>query len=361
TEPDGLLRTNYSCVLTNVGAALHGFHDVMKDISKHYSQKATIELELPTTTQKLITTNDCILSSVVALTNGAGKIASFFSNNVDYFVASLSYGPKTGSGFISPLSAECMLQYKKKAAAYMKALRKPLLESVPYEEALANRRVLLSSTESREGLAQQEKEHWMLEAQLAKIKLEKENQRIADKLKSTSSGQVVGVAQEKAAVATATGQEEASAKAVPEPVHSASEIGILTRTSDSEAPDVESREDLIRNHYMTRIVELTSQLQLADSKSVHFYAECRALSKRLALAEKSKEALTEEMKVASQSISRLQDELTTTKRSYEDQLSMMSDHLCSMNETLSKQREEIDTLKMSSKVWEGRASLRSNS
>lgn len=31
----------------------------------------------------------------------------------------------------------------------------PLAESVPYAEALANRRVLLSSTESREGLAQQ--------------------------------------------------------------------------------------------------------------------------------------------------------------------------------------------------------------
>uniref|UniRef100_A0A8C4KZI4 Protein phosphatase 1 regulatory subunit 21 n=1 Tax=Equus asinus TaxID=9793 RepID=A0A8C4KZI4_EQUAS len=362
TEPDGLLRTNYGSVLTNVGAALRGLHDVMKDISKHYSQKATIEHELPTATQKLVTTNDCILSSVVALTNGAGKIASFFSNNVDYFIASLSYGPKAASGFISPLSAECMLQYKKKAAAYMKALRKPLLESVPYEEALANRRVLLSSTESREGLSQQvqqslekiskleqEKEHWMLEAQLAKIKLEKENQRIADKLKSTSSGQVAGPSQENATMVNATGQEEASAKAVLDPVHSTSLIGILTRTSDGEVPDVESREDLIKNHYMARIVELTSQLQLADSKSVHFYAECRALSKRLALAEKSKEALTEEMKAASQNISRLQDELTTTKRSYEDQLSMMSDHLCSMNETLSKQREEIDTLKMSSK------------
>uniref|UniRef100_A0A7N9CVD4 Protein phosphatase 1 regulatory subunit 21 n=1 Tax=Macaca fascicularis TaxID=9541 RepID=A0A7N9CVD4_MACFA len=351
TEPDGLLRANYSSVLTNVGAALHGFHDIMKDISKHYSQKATIEHELPTATQKLITTNDCILSSVVALTNGAGKIASFFSNNLDYFIASLSYGPKAASGFISPLSAECMLQYKKKAAAYMKSLRKPLLESVPYEEALANRRILLSSTESREGLAQQvqqslekiskleqEKEHWMLEAQLAKIKLEKENQRIADKLKNTSSGQLVGLAQENAAVSNAAGQDEATAKAVSEPIQSTSLV-----------PDVESREDLIKNHYMARIVELTSQLQLADSKSVHFYAECRALSKRLALAEKSKEALTEEMKLASQNISRLQDELTTTKRSYEDQLSMMSDHLCSMNETLSKQREEIDTLKMSSK------------
>uniref|UniRef100_A0A2K5RPX1 Protein phosphatase 1 regulatory subunit 21 n=1 Tax=Cebus imitator TaxID=2715852 RepID=A0A2K5RPX1_CEBIM len=320
TEPDGLLRTNYSSVLTNVGAALHGFHDVMKDISKHYSQKATIEHELPTATQKLVTTNDCILSSVVALTNGAGKIASFFSNNLDYFIASLSYGPKAASGFISPLSAECMLQYKKKAATYMKSLRK-------VQQSLEK----ISKLE-------QEKEHWMLEAQLAKIKLEKENQRIADKLKSTSSGQLVGLAQENAAVSNAAGQDEATAKAVSEPIQSTSLV-----------PDVESREDLIKNHYMARIVELTSQLQLADSKSVHFYAECRALSKRLALAEKSKEALTEEMKLASQNISRLQDELTTTKRSYEDQLSMMSDHLCSMNETLSKQREEIDTLKMSSK------------
>ncbi|XP_022360092.1 protein phosphatase 1 regulatory subunit 21 isoform X3 [Enhydra lutris kenyoni] len=320
TEPDGLLRTNYGSVLTNVGAALHGFHDVVKDISKHYSQKATIEHELPTATQKLITTNDCILSSLVALTNGAGKITSFFSNNVDCFIASLSYGPKAASGFISPLSAECMLQYKRKAAAYMKALRK-------VQQSLEK----ISKLE-------QEKEHWMLEAQLAKIKLEKENQRIADKLRSTSSGQGLGLAQENATGVNAAGREDVSAKAMLDPAHSTSLV-----------PDVESREDLIKNHYMARIVELTSQLQLADSKSVHFYAECRALSKRLALAEKSKDALTEEMKVAGQNISRLQDELTTTKRSYEDQLSMMSDHLCSMNETLSKQREEIDTLKMSSK------------
>ena len=34
--------------------------------------------------------------------------------------------------------------------------------------------------------------------------------------------------------------------------------------------------------------------------------QCRALSKRLALAEKSKETLTEEMRLASQNISRLQ-------------------------------------------------------
>uniref|UniRef100_A0A8D0KTT1 Protein phosphatase 1 regulatory subunit 21 n=1 Tax=Strix occidentalis caurina TaxID=311401 RepID=A0A8D0KTT1_STROC len=361
TKPEGLLRTNYGLVFTNIAVTLHGFHDTLKDISKHYSQKATLEQDVPTATQKLITTNDCILSSVVALTNGVGKIASFFSNNLDHFTTSLSYGPKGGTEFISPLSAECMLQYKKKAVAYMKSLKKPCADSVPYEEALANRRVLLSSTESREGLAQQvqqslekiakleqEKEHWMLEAQLAKIKLEKENQ----KLKNSLSGHLTETIQEHSVLPNVAEQkQETTEKSPREPIKSTSLIGMLTITTDNEkAPDVESREDLIKNHYMARIAELTSHLQLADSKSVHFHAECRALAKRLSLAEKSKESLTEELKLASQNTSRLQDELMTTKRSYEDQLSMMSDHLCSMNETLTKQREEIDTLKMTSKV-----------
>ncbi|KAM5293005.1 protein phosphatase 1 regulatory subunit 21 isoform 5-T5 [Ctenodactylus gundi] len=361
TEPDGLLQTNYSSILTHVGAALHGFHDVMKDISKRYSQKAALEHELPTATQKLVTTNDCILSSLVALTSAAGKMASFFSNNVGYLTASLSYGPRAASGFTSPRAAECMLRYKQKAAAYVQAVRKPLVESVPYAEALANRRVLLSSTESREGLAQQvqqslekiskleqEKEHWMLEAQLAKVKLERGTQRLADTLRS--GGQQEGAAPGPGAPAHAHAEPaQQSASVVSAGPLLSLLVGMVTRTSDGEVPDAESREDLIKNHYMARIAELTSQLQVADSKSVHFYAECRALSKRLALAERSKDSLTEEMRLASQSVSRLQDELTTTKRSYEDQLSMMSDHLCSMNETLSRQREEIDTLKLCSR------------
>lgn len=67
----------------------------------------------------------------------------------------------------------------------------------------------------------------MLEAQLAKIKLEKENQRIAEKLKSTSSRQVVGLALENSAVVSATGQEEAAAKAVLESVPSTSLVSVV--------------------------------------------------------------------------------------------------------------------------------------
>ena len=49
-----------------------------------------------------------------------------------------------------------------------------------------------------------------------------------------------------------------------------------------------------------------------------------------------------------------QDELQTTTRSYEDQLSMMSEHLAGMNEKLTTQKDEIDMLKyqlQNPKVW----------
>lgn len=37
--------------------------------------------------------------------------------------------------------------------------------------------------------------------------------------------------------------------------------------------DEESREHLIKTHYMTRVGELTTQLQISDSKAVHFHSE----------------------------------------------------------------------------------------
>uniref|UniRef100_A0A667X754 Protein phosphatase 1 regulatory subunit 21 n=1 Tax=Myripristis murdjan TaxID=586833 RepID=A0A667X754_9TELE len=288
-QQDAMPQSSTSAVFTQLAACLHSLHDAIKEMSKHYNQKATLEQELPTVTQKLRTTTECLLGSLGSLTNSTGK---------------------------------------------------PRPQSVPYREALSNRRILTSSTESREGLTQQvqqsqekiarleqEKEHWLLEAQLGKVRLEKENQRIADL---------------EAQLAAALGGSPTAHTALK--IFSSQSMGVLLFSL------VESREQLIKTHYMARVGELTTQLQISDSKAVHFHSECRALAKRLAIAEKSRETLSEEVKLANQNITRLQDELATTKRSYEDQLSMMSDHLCSMNETLSKQREEIDTLKLGSKV-----------
>uniref|UniRef100_H2M5Q3 Protein phosphatase 1 regulatory subunit 21 n=1 Tax=Oryzias latipes TaxID=8090 RepID=H2M5Q3_ORYLA len=325
---DAMPQTSVAAVFTQLAACLHSLHDSVKEMSKHYNQKASMEQELPTVTQKLCTTTECLLGSLCSLTSSTGKIATFFSNNLDFFTSS-GYSPRGSTVTLNPLQAESMLANKKRAAAFIHALKRPRAPSVPYSEALSNRRVLTSSTESREGLTQQvqqslekiarleqEKEHWLLEAQLGKVRLEKENQRIAEL--------------EAQLAAAALGGSPDSQRAA--------------------AADEESREQLIKSHYMCRVGELTTQLQISDSKAVHFHSECRALAKRLTIAEKARETLSEDVKLANQKITHLQDELATTKRSYEDQLSMMSDHLCSMNETLSKQREEIDTLKLGSKV-----------
>ncbi|KAJ7987520.1 hypothetical protein DPEC_G00327350 [Dallia pectoralis] len=367
---DAMPQSSSSAVFTQLAACLHSLHDAFKEMSKHYSQKASLEQELPTVTQKLRTTNECLLSSLGTLTNSTGKIATFFSNNLDFFTSSTGYCPRGGAGGLNPLQAESMLGNKKRASEYMQAVRKTRPESVPYTEALLNRRVLTSSTESREGLTQQvvasqekiarleqEKEHWLLEAQLGKVRLEKESQRILDLEAQLSSIQgggspalSLGPAPDSPALTSLEDGEVNDRGTGKEASLSANLFGMLTTTpTNEEVGDEDAREKLIKAHYMARVGDLTTQLQISDSKAVNFHAECRALAKRLAIAEKSRETLSEEVKLAKQNITRLQDELATTKRSYEDQLSMMSDHLCVMNETLSKQREEIDTLKLGAK------------
>lgn len=363
---DAMPQSSTSAVFTQLAGCLHSLHDAIKEMSKHYNQKASLEQELPTVTQKLCTTTECLLGSLGSLTSSTGKIATFFSNNLDFFTSS-GYSPRGSTAALNPLQAESMLANKKRAAAYIHAIQKSRPQSVPYREALSNRRILTSSTESREGLTQQvqqslekiarleqEKEHWLLEAQLGKVRLEKESQRITD-LEAQLAAALGGSPnpQTPAAGTLAQNHEEAEMELKASGKDSmlcTSLVGMLcTMPTVENVGDEESREQLIKTHYMARVGELTTQLQISDSKAVHFHSECRALAKRLAIAEKSRETLSEEVKQANQNITRLQDELTTTKRSYEDQLSMMSDHLCSMNETLSKQREEIDTLKLGSK------------
>lgn len=44
------------------------------EMSKHYNQKASLEQELPTVTQKLSTTSECLLGSLGSLTSSTGKV-----------------------------------------------------------------------------------------------------------------------------------------------------------------------------------------------------------------------------------------------------------------------------------------------
>lgn len=79
----------------------------------------------------------------------------------------------------------------------------------------------------------------MLEAQLAKIRLEKENMRVADKLKNSVSDQLIDAACETAVMLNATDQEKDAAaveKALRDPVKSTSLVRYLLFLSCCQSP-----------------------------------------------------------------------------------------------------------------------------
>ncbi|CAB1338457.1 unnamed protein product [Coregonus sp. 'balchen'] len=283
---DSMPQSSSSAVFTQLAACLHSLHDAVKEMSTHYSQKASLEQELSTITQKLRTTNECLLASLGSLTSSTGKIATFFSNNLDFFTSSTGYSPRGGAGALNPLQAESMLGHR------------------PY--ASVKLFIMLKVVASQEKIArlEQEKEHWLLEAQLGRVRLEKESQRIQDLERQLSSALGGGGCPALTSLEDGEVEERGAGK---EAMLSTSLVGMLTTTpTNEEVGDEESREQLIKTHYMARVGELTTQLQVSDSKAVNFHAECRALAKRLAIAEKSRETLTEDVKLANQNITCLQ-------------------------------------------------------
>uniref|UniRef100_A0A671R1V4 Protein phosphatase 1 regulatory subunit 21-like n=1 Tax=Sinocyclocheilus anshuiensis TaxID=1608454 RepID=A0A671R1V4_9TELE len=71
---DGMCQSSANAVFTQMSVCLHGLHDAATELSQHYSQKESLEQDLPTVTQKFHTTNECLLSSLASLTNSCSKV-----------------------------------------------------------------------------------------------------------------------------------------------------------------------------------------------------------------------------------------------------------------------------------------------
>jgi len=85
------------------------------------------------------------------------------------------------------------------------------------------------------------------------------------------------------------------------------QLGVVERGGAvPDTSDEATREALLHAHLSSRIEELTSQLQLADSNAVSSHAECRALSRRLQISSKARLKAQEQLTQANASISHLQ-------------------------------------------------------
>ncbi|XP_033733820.1 protein phosphatase 1 regulatory subunit 21-like isoform X2 [Pecten maximus] len=357
---------NHFSFFVSLSKVLQDLDTSVRDVSKHYNSKVSLEHQLPTATQKLKTTDECIVSSLISMVTCTGKISAFFSVNVDFFKENPGYRTRgssigTDTAVDGPRSGPATVCFRQKASTYLSQLSGPCPETVPHRVAVQNRKVLLSSTESREGLSkqlttaqtrvnklEQEKEHWMLELQLLQIKHDKETEKVQKLEKELASRLASGAMKDSIEdnISKEPSSRTSSLDAVipQNPEAKAAMFGKLDMVSAGSS-DAETREVLIKNHFTNRINDQALQLQLVESKAVNFHSEVRALHKQLQIADKSKTRCEEELKDSSQHLAQLRDELQTTTKSYEGQLSMMSEHLASMNEKLAQQKDEIDDLK----------------
>lgn len=349
-SPTFSVLSSHANLFEHLSRALNSLHESTKELSRHFNAKVSLEHQLPTATQRLKVTHECILTAVISLVTCTSKISAFFSGNLSFFTYSYAALERTLQSQRHLPANPAVTVLRQRATDYLSLINRPPPESVPYTIALQNRKTVYSFTESKDSLTQQvvslqerlshleqEREHWMLETQLMQMKYQKESQKVLS-LQKSSINSLEAQIEDPAGI-------KPSREGATCGVLSSSLLGRVDLAEGENSEEAELREDLVTKHYSRRVTELTSNLQLADSKAVHFYAECRALQKRLVLCQREKDKMQSELTQANQCIAQLKDELQTTTRSYEGQLSMMSEHLAAMNERLTSQKDEIDLLR----------------
>uniref|UniRef100_K1PYE2 Protein phosphatase 1 regulatory subunit 21 n=1 Tax=Magallana gigas TaxID=29159 RepID=K1PYE2_MAGGI len=153
-------QKNHAHFFSHLCQALKDLNNAVREVSKHYNAKVSLEHQLPTATQRLKTTDECVVSSLISLVTCTGKFNAFLSGNLEFFSQSAGYrtrGSSIGIDSVTegPRSNPAIVCYRQKAAGYLSSLASTAPDSVPHQVAVQNRQTLLSSAESKEGLSKQ--------------------------------------------------------------------------------------------------------------------------------------------------------------------------------------------------------------
>ncbi|XKL66568.1 hypothetical protein PGB90_009988 [Kerria lacca] len=232
---------------------------------------------------------------------------------------------------INQKSADTM-GFKKKARSYLRSLKKEKSEHISYEEALENKKkmqeyIMLNNTlrdelKTLENVLislEQEKTYFMNEYEILQIKL---NSKINETIQKSN-----------------------------DVLETTNEMGKYT-LFENISPEILAREKNIQTYMNRKLNEIMIIKQEACSKARTYMLECKALQRRLENCIVEKHLLENEYTKFKKISLESREELSTISQNYESQLSMMSEHVASLNEKLTLQSEEIDNLKyqLSNKV-----------
>lgn len=317
----------------------------IKDLAEAYSTKNTLEHELPTFSESLLTADECIVKSLSAMAAASLKLSGILADSRPELWKSVipSLPNNTQNKSISIVAS-----FRKKGAPYASLEQE---EPIPYEEALRIReevqnksviceslREQLNQSRERGTKLEKEKEHWRLEYQLLQLSHKKKVKDLEEQVQSLS-GTSTPLSSDGLGDGDSCPQMNALGSGYVTNLLGRLELPITLTT------EMESREQEVKNYFTERINELLTACQEAESKCDAVSAECQVLQKRLQLSLQSKQQVETAFQEAQDALTRLQDELHTTSQNYEAQLSIMSEHLANMNDKLTVQCDEIDQLK----------------
>ncbi|KAL8601555.1 hypothetical protein ACOMHN_003821 [Nucella lapillus] len=186
--------------------SLEQLQEAVREMSKVYNAKVSLEHQLPAATPKLKMIDECVVSSLVSMVTSTAKMSAFMMDNLEFFTASAEVRPSDSSpgsqhGGEGPRYHPQVTEFQHRTASFLTALNaRARPDSVPHQTALKNHGVFVMSVERREGLGrqvcvlqersgrlEQDKEHLVLELQLLKVKYDAERQALAQSPSLSSS------------------------------------------------------------------------------------------------------------------------------------------------------------------------------
>ncbi|XP_044730017.1 protein phosphatase 1 regulatory subunit 21-like isoform X2 [Chrysoperla carnea] len=121
-------------------------------------------------------------------------------------------------------------------------------------------------------------------------------------------------------------------------------LGAVNNPSTLTYEDLQKKDEKTFEYFLARINDLIREKENALSICNDISLECNAMEIRLEESIVEKQDLETRLRTTEMALESLQEELSTTSHNYELQLSTMSEHLANMNETLTKQCDEIQQL-----------------
>ncbi|PRP78728.1 hypothetical protein PROFUN_13306, partial [Planoprotostelium fungivorum] len=105
------------------------------------------------------------------------------------------------------------------------------------------------------------------------------------------------------------------------------------------------REDMIKKYYDYKLEQVSSQVSLVDSRAVRLYNAYKQSLNKLKKIHAERTTVHAELQAAEGNYKAVKDDLDLTRKNYEQQMTLFTEHITEQSEKISSQETEIFSLK----------------